>query len=212
MNKDLIIEKQIKKLNLIIDAYQVFTKWILRHTSDIHDSQRGRDCLAEIDQREREYREFEQSELSALRDDKEEKLICPNCGSTSEHYATLNKGHCRNCGKLWTVSNTNKVQSSPQPQPGRGAEEFVNSKLGDKKYTHSPYTMYREEIVKWLQEYRTQSEGKDMYPKEFVEWLLNFANIEIEDDEFWWKIMIEDHIVELMSTDTAFNHWSNNHK
>lgn len=33
------------------------------------------------------------------------------------------------------------------------AREFVNNKLGDKNYTHSPYCMHREEIAEWLQEY-----------------------------------------------------------
>ena len=33
------------------------------------------------------------------------------------------------------------------------ASEFVNEKLGDKNYTHSPYPMHREEIIAWLKEF-----------------------------------------------------------
>jgi hypothetical protein len=38
----------------------------------------------------------------------------------------------------------------------KSAEIFVNNKLGDKNYTHSPYPMHREEIIQWLEEYRSQ--------------------------------------------------------
>ena len=53
---------------------------------------------------------------------------------------------------------------------------------------------------------------KKKYPKAFVDWLLNFANLEIENDERWWKIEIETHIVELMSTETAYHFWKDNVK
>jgi len=33
------------------------------------------------------------------------------------------------------------------------AKEFVNEKLGDKMYTHSPYPLFRNEIEGWLDEY-----------------------------------------------------------
>jgi len=36
------------------------------------------------------------------------------------------------------------------------AKEFVDNKLGDGKYTHSPITMYRSEIEEWLLEYAEQ--------------------------------------------------------
>lgn len=35
------------------------------------------------------------------------------------------------------------------------ANDFINSKLGDKNYTHSKYPMHREEIAEWLDEYLT---------------------------------------------------------
>ena len=37
------------------------------------------------------------------------------------------------------------------------ASEFVNEKLGDKNYTHSPYPMHREEIIAWLNEFASQN-------------------------------------------------------
>lgn len=36
------------------------------------------------------------------------------------------------------------------------AEEFVNGKLGDKNYTHSPFPMHRQVICEWLDEYALQ--------------------------------------------------------
>lgn len=36
------------------------------------------------------------------------------------------------------------------------AEKFVNDKLGDKNYTHSPYPIHREELVQWLDEFTNQ--------------------------------------------------------
>lgn len=36
------------------------------------------------------------------------------------------------------------------------ADKFVNDKLGDKNYTHSPYPMHRAEIAQWLDEYVQQ--------------------------------------------------------
>ena len=42
------------------------------------------------------------------------------------------------------------------------AKEFVDSKLGDKSYTHSPYQMYREEIYSWLNEFAAQQQVKKL--------------------------------------------------
>ncbi len=36
----------------LIESYQRFTKWVLRQTPEIEQSQRGKDCLTEIDERE----------------------------------------------------------------------------------------------------------------------------------------------------------------
>ena len=33
------------------------------------------------------------------------------------------------------------------------AEEFINNKLGDKNYTHSPYQIHRDELCEWLNEF-----------------------------------------------------------
>jgi len=42
------------------------------------------------------------------------------------------------------------------------ASEFVNEKLGDKNYTHSPYPMHREEIIAWLNEFASQNPERVM--------------------------------------------------
>jgi len=43
-----------------------------------------------------------------------EQVFCPNCGSTSEHYETLNKAHCRSCGKIWDFKSTRSIEPREQ--------------------------------------------------------------------------------------------------
>ena len=51
----LICEKQKE----LITTYQIFTKWVLRHTPEIEQSQRGKDCLEFIDKNESELAQLE---------------------------------------------------------------------------------------------------------------------------------------------------------
>jgi hypothetical protein len=48
------LERKIEKQKILIDRYQLFTKWILRRDKDILESQRGRDLIFEIDKIESE--------------------------------------------------------------------------------------------------------------------------------------------------------------
>ena len=43
-------------------------------------------------------------------------------------------------------------------------KQFVDKKLGEKGYTHSPYSMYREEIYDWLNEYEALNESSVISP------------------------------------------------
>lgn len=58
-----LIDKEIGLYKKLINQYQSFTKWILRHDSDIAKSKRGFDHLMDIDEIEKQIRE---SELKAL--------------------------------------------------------------------------------------------------------------------------------------------------
>jgi len=83
-NSQLIIEKQkeiIEKAKDTLYAYQIFTKWVLRHALDIEQSRRGQDHLHAIDCREKEfavlvalYNEKLESELSALQKEQPNRL------------------------------------------------------------------------------------------------------------------------------------------
>jgi len=50
-----------------------------------------------------------------------------------------------------------KLGKQPEYEP-QSAKEFVNNKLGDKNYTHSPFTIYREEMAKWLEQYHNNKQ------------------------------------------------------
>ena len=51
-----------------------------------------------------------------------------------------------------------------------------------------------------------------MYPATFVEWLLNHAEIDIEDDEFKWVVGVETHVIEYMTTEQAYKFWKTTNK
>jgi len=63
------------------------------------------------------------------------------------------------------------------------AEKFVNEKLGDKNYTHSPYSMYRKEIIEWLEEYRSQSSGQTKSTENIKDFVKKFMQ-SYEPDTF----------------------------
>ena len=52
-------DPKLKLYKKLIDRYQSFTKWVLRHTPEIKESQRGKDYLKEIDSVKLEIVEFE---------------------------------------------------------------------------------------------------------------------------------------------------------
>lgn len=53
----------IENLKELIEKYQAFTKWILRHDKDIAKSQRGFDHLMEIDKIEKQIRQLESNPI-----------------------------------------------------------------------------------------------------------------------------------------------------
>jgi len=54
--------------------------------------------------------------------------------------------------------------------------------------------------------------SKDMYPKEFVEWLLTSCDTGIDDDEtqMKWIVEVETHVIEYMTTKQALKFWKDN--
>lgn len=56
----------------------------------------------------------------------------------------------------------------------------------------------------------TEDSFEIYYPTSFVEWLKDFCETGIENDEIQWKVMTETHIYDLMSTDRAFEYWLKN--
>lgn len=48
-----------KLLLVVINHYRAFTKWVVMHTPEMMDSQRGRDFIKEIDLAESKVREFD---------------------------------------------------------------------------------------------------------------------------------------------------------
>jgi len=61
------------------------------------------------------------------------------------------------------------------------AKRFVNSKLGDKNYTHSEFKLSRETLKEWLTEF-AESEVKNLHIQNVNRWAYVFDN--------WQPIML----------------------
>lgn len=88
-------------------------------------------------------------------------------------------------------------------------------KIGEPKlhYNHAYYLNFWLKNIDW---YLIEDTEKS-YPEEFVEWLLNYAEIDIcatpiestpfNEHMFKWKIPVETHVFEYMSTSEAYLFW-----
>jgi len=82
-----------KKDREIIYAYQGFTKWVLRHTQ-IQESQRGKDWLHAIDERESELAALESQEVEEVSAENEIKLLNETINNLHKAMVTAEKrGH-----------------------------------------------------------------------------------------------------------------------
>lgn len=58
----------------------------------------------------------------------------------------------------WLDDKIVSLESEAERESFKTAEEFVNEKMGDKRFTHSPMPqMYRRELEEWLIEFARQS-------------------------------------------------------
>ena len=75
---------------------------------------------------------------------------CPECGKpktrTGSRYSKR---------PIFTVCNCDTTPSS--------AEEFVNDLFGEGNYTHSPFQIYRSELIEWLEQYTNRETGETEY-------------------------------------------------
>jgi hypothetical protein len=100
----------------LITAYQIFTKWVLRHTPEIKESQRGKDCLQYIDEIEAQIRLSESSQ-SAPEEPRDFK-IC-----SCDHPVINEKDHCEKCGYY-----DRALTSEPKPDTSQ-VEYISNNKM-----------------------------------------------------------------------------------
>jgi hypothetical protein len=77
----------MNKKDELIQSYQRFIKWVLRHTPEIEESERGRDYLFEIDQREKAIQHQEPDKTESESD-------CNHVIGAND-----NSGICIKCGK-----------------------------------------------------------------------------------------------------------------
>jgi len=81
----------------------------------------------------------------------------------------------------------------------------------DKNSMNYKGILSRHNAISMITDFHEQA-NKDMYPKEFVEWLLTSCDTGIDDDEtqMKWIVEVETHVIEYMTTKQALKFWKDN--
>jgi hypothetical protein len=117
---------------------------------------------------------------------------CVQCDNVKETHSI-----CGECLNKLLDENKHSKETKPDTSQVEGmtAEEFVNKKLGDKNYTHSPYTMYRKEITEWLIKYASQT--KQVERREELNGFIKEIKDEFKDQNWDYLDFIADRYLNL---------------
>jgi hypothetical protein len=116
-------EIKAEQLEKLIESYQRFTKWVLKHNPEIKESQRGKDHLKEIDDRESDIATIERQLLQEQPCEHCDKPI--PCNLECEKQLTDNLPYPNPVSKHQTDINIGWIRAMKfmKEQPGQTAED-----------------------------------------------------------------------------------------